>query len=266
MFFIKAVQTNIKQFFQYRNSFLISIAIHPFILLVNIFLFKSIFAHNGTGQIKGYTLTEMIWYTAGITFVWIFIWNFAERRISDYIITGDLSIHLLKPINIFWFELSSAVALRLTGIALEFIPDLIVYSLMYPPDFLTVFSLLKFISVCILSFFLFFLINYLIGMTAFIFKSNSGLNELVYISMNMLGGGLIPLDFYPEWLRRICDYLPFKYIFYYPIQIFLNKESVSSAQAWGSILLGQLGWILAGYALCFMLWKLAIRKFCAVGG
>jgi ABC-2 type transport system permease protein len=266
MFFLKAVSTNIKRTFQYRRSFLISVAIHPFILLVNIFLFKSIFAHNGTDTIKGFSLTEMIWYTAGITFVWIFIWNFAERRISEYVLTGDLSIHLLKPINIFWFELSSAVALRIVGVALEFIPDLIVYSLIYPPKFLTVLSLLKFIAVCILSFCLFFLINYLIGMTAFIFKSNTGLNEFVYISMNLLGGGLIPLDFYPSWLQRITDFLPFKYIFYYPIQVFLNKDSVSSMQEWGNIVLHQLGWIAAGYVLCFGLWKLAVKKFCAVGG
>ncbi|WP_239616208.1 ABC transporter permease [Cohnella mopanensis] len=266
MFFLKAVQTNMKQFLQYRNSFLISIAIHPFILLLNIFLYRSIFAHNGAEQIKGYTLTEMIWYTAGITFVWIFIWNFAERRISDYVVTGDLSIHLLKPINIFWYELSAAVALRMTGILLEFVPDIIVYSVIYPPSFLTALSLAKFVIVCVLSFCLFFLINYLIGMTAFALKSNSGLNEFVYISMNLLGGGLLPLDFYPAWLQRICDFLPFKYIFYYPIQIFLNKESVNSWNEWGSIVLTQLAWIAGGYLLCHVLWKLAIRKFCAVGG
>ncbi|MFC5530309.1 ABC transporter permease [Cohnella yongneupensis] len=266
MYFLKAIQTNVKLMLQYRNSFMISIIIHPFILMVNIFLYRSIFAHNGAEQIKGYTLTEMIWYTASTTFVWIFIWNFAERRISDYILTGDLSIHLLKPINIFWYELSAAVALRMTGILLEFIPDLIIYSLIYPPDFLTALSLLKFVSVSILSFCLFFLINYLIGMTAFVVKSNSGLNELVYISMNLLGGGLIPLDFYPQWLQRICDVLPFKYIFYYPIQLFLNKDSVSTLYDWGMIVLGQLGWITAGFLACHFLWKLAIRKFCAAGG
>lgn len=266
MYFLKAIQTNLKVSLQYRKSFLISVFIHPFILMVNIFLYRSIFAHNGSDQIKGYTLEEMIWYTAGTTFVWIFIWNFAERRLSDYVLTGELSVHLLKPINIFWFELSAAIALRTAGVLLEFVPDLIIYSLIYPPDFLTAFSLLKFVSVCILSFCLFFLINYLIGMVAFVSKSNTGLNELVYISMNLLGGGLIPLDFYPAWLQRICDALPFKYIFYYPIQLFLNKESVSALSDWGAIVLGQLGWIAAGYAACHFLWRLAIRKFCAVGG
>ncbi|GFN32883.1 ABC transporter permease [Paenibacillus xylaniclasticus] len=264
--FLKAIQLNLKVFIAYPKGFAISIIIHPFILLLNIYLFKSIYAYNGTSHIKGYDLTQMIWYYAVTTFVWVFTFNFADRRMSNYILDGQMGPMLLRPMSLFRFELANAIALRITGVLFEFVPDMIIYPLIYPPDFLTWASFGKFLVIITLAFFLHFLINYLIGLSAMVTQNNSGVNAVKGALVMLLGGSLIPLDFFPSWLQRICDLLPFKYIFYEPIRFFINHPDTQSGIEFLHVVLMQLAWILGLYAVCRMVWALLIRKVVVAGG
>jgi ABC-2 type transport system permease protein len=264
--FATAVSMNLRVFFHYRKSFLISIIIHPIILLVDILLFQTIYAHNGLATLQGYHLTEMVWYFAGISFIYIFIWNFTDTRLSDRILSGELSTDLIRPMSVFKVELSNAIGLRMSGLIFEFIPDLIVFSLIFFPHFMTIASLLKFIVFGILAFLIYFMLAFLIGMTAFVTKNNHSLSRIKVLLISFLGGGSVPLEFYPSWLNKIVDVLPFKYIFYIPIQMLLNRESVQGMSFFVQTVCIQLAWILLFYVLCKISWKIMIKKYCAVGG
>ncbi|WP_168735894.1 ABC transporter permease [Cohnella fermenti] len=264
--FLMAVKLNLKIFVAYPKGFLISLLIHPIILFMNIFLFEAIFAYNGTSEIKGYSLSQMVWYYVVTMFVYVFIWNFTDRRISNYILSGELGTLLLRPISIYRYELANAVALRIAGILFEFVPGMLIYPWIYPPDFLTPLSLLRFIGVAIMAFLLFFLLNYLIGMTAFVTQNNSGLNRVVSAAISLLGGVMIPLDFFPGWLRSVCDSLPFKYIFYEPIQFFLARGDAATLEGWLRVVGMQAVWALALYALGRALWKMLLKHVVVAGG
>lgn len=64
----------------------------------------------------------------------------------------------------------------------------------------------------------------------------------------ILGGFLIPLDLYPDWLQVIAKALPFSAMIYGPSKLFI-------APSWGflaEVLLLQAAWIIAlGTALMF---------------
>ncbi|WP_134749190.1 ABC transporter permease [Paenibacillus athensensis] len=257
---------NLKVFFAYPKGFLFSIFIHPIILALNIALFTSIYTYNGTAEIKGYDLTQMIWYYAVTTFVWIFTFNFADRRMSNYILSGDLGPMLLRPITVFRFELAHAVALRTAGVLFEFVPDMIIYSLIYPPVFLTVLSFGKFLAVIALAFCLHFLLKFLIGMSAVLTQNNTGLNNVLTAAMTLLGGAMIPLDFFPGWLKTVCEALPFKYIFYEPVQFFLNRGEAVSTGHWLTTLGIQLIWCVVLYALGRFVWMSITKKIVIAGG
>ncbi|QWU14724.1 hypothetical protein KP014_22790 [Paenibacillus sophorae] len=257
---------NLKVFLAYPRGFLISIVIHPFMLILNIYLFHSIYAYNGSSHIKGYDLTQMIWYYAVGTFVWIFTFNFTDRRMSNYILSGDIGPLLLRPVSLFRFELANAIALRTAGVLFEFIPDMIIYSLILPPTFMTLASFGKFLSIIAPAFILHFLMNYLIGMTAILTHNNEGIHRLKYALLQLLGGTLIPLEFFPEWLRHICDALPFQYIFYEPIRIFINHPDTAPLGIWLHVLLMQLLWIAIFYAAIRIIWAVLIKKVVVAGG
>ena len=127
--FLEVIRMHFKVFIQYKWSYMISLIIEPISLLINIALFTSIYSYNHTTFIKGYSLNQMIWYFMGATFVSVFVWNFTDSRISNKILSGDFTIDLLRPISVFRFELANAIALRIVGVLMEFVPGVILYSL-----------------------------------------------------------------------------------------------------------------------------------------
>jgi ABC-2 type transport system permease protein len=264
--FIKAIHLNFKVYITYRKGFLISIIIHPIFLVLNIYLFKSIFEYNGTPEIKAYSLEQMIWYFAVTIFVWIFTVNFADRRMSQYILSGELGPLLLRPISIYQYELANAIALRTVGVLFEFLPDMVIYSLIYPPTFLTFTSFSKFLIVIIPAFLLNFLIKYLTGLSAIITQNSSSMNRVVGTLIALLGGAMIPLDFFPLWLQRVCDFLPFKYIFYEPVQFFINRGHATTTEALLHVLLMQFLWLIGLYILIRIVWFILMKKIVLVGG
>lgn len=264
--FIEVVKLNLKYFLQRKWAFLLTLIADPVILLINIALFTSIYRYNKTQSILGYSLTQMIWYFTVIQFVWYFVWNQADVRIAERILSGDLAVDLLRPLSVFRFELGNAVALRIMGVTLEFIPNMLLCSLVIHPDFLTLFSLLKFFAVVIMAFILFFLTNYLIGLLAFLIKNNSSIRNIKFIIISLAAGAYIPLEFFPGWFNRIMDFFPFKYLFYWPVQFFLNREFVRGFRPFVEILSIQALWAAGLYILCRLSWRQTMKRFCAVGG
>ncbi len=259
------IKTNLKLMIQYKWGFLVSLIADPIVMVVNIALFSTIYSYNNETSILGYSLSQMIWYFTGVTFIWYFIWNFTDQNIASKILSGDLAMDLLKPTSIFKLQFSEAIALRTTGIMFEVIPGFIIFRLIFYPDFMTVLSILRFLAVVVMAFTLFFLINFLVGLTAFVIKSNFSLRSIKAILISITAGAYIPLEFFPPWLNRINDFLPFKYLFYWPIQFFINRGDAAHAETLLRILGIQILWAVGLFALCKFLWKLSIRKFCAVG-
>jgi len=217
-------------------------------------------------SIKGYSLDQMIWYFTVVNFIWAFIFNHTDSNISYKIISGNLAIDLLRPMSLFRFELGIAVGFRIVGILIEVIPGVALYSLIYYPKFLTALSIMRFLIVVISSFTLHYLLNFMIGLMSFLLKNNSSLSALKWFVLSFAGGAFMPLEFLPDWVNRVNNYLPFKYMFYWPIQFFLNK---AGAQEWSELLHVfsiQLVWVLVMYILCKILWNKVANKFCAVGG
>jgi ABC-2 type transport system permease protein len=250
----------------YRWGHLASLAADPIILLINISLFTSIYFFNKTDVVLGYTLPQMIWYCAVITFVWYFIWNNTDRSISDKVLSGSFQMDLLKPVSILNYEFAQAAAHRVGGVIFEFAPSMILYSLLYYPDFLTLTSFLRFLVVIFLAFIIYFLINFLIGLTAFVIQNNNSLQSLKIFIISLTAGAFIPLEFFPGWFNKFVNMTPFPYIFYWPIQIFLNRGDGASTISFIRIIGIDFLWILVLYGLSRFFLVLATRRFFAVGG
>ena len=86
----------------------------------------------------------------------------------------------------------------------------------------------------------------------------------VFMVFTMFFGGLLlPIAFFPDWLRAIAEALPFQSMMYVPTAIFLGKVTG------GAILLGlgqQLGWFLVIYLIGRALLRVATRRLVVQGG
>jgi ABC-2 type transport system permease protein len=78
----------------------------------------------------------------------------------------------------------------------------------------------------------------------------------------ILGGFLIPLDFYPPWLQTIAKALPFSAMIYGPSKLFVQP----SLQLLGTVLFMQTVWILATGAVLILSFRRGMAYLTVNGG
>lgn len=74
---------------------------------------------------------------------------------------------------------------------------------------------------------------------------------------------MVPIWFYPEFLKSVSYWLPFRYMTFEPINIFLMKTSVE--QAWVPILAALL-WLVVLSLADKLIWRAAAKKLTVNGG
>jgi len=254
----------LKRIFRYPWGLLMSLVIDPIVLVLNIFLYRSIYAHSGRELIAGYARDQMIWYFAATSFIWYWIWNFTDRSMSQRVLSGDLSVDLIRPLSVFSLELSRAVSLRVSGVIFEFIPSLIIYSLILNRPFMGPDTIFRFCLSAALAFLLFFAINFLIGLAANWLQNNAALSAFKYIVVGGLGGSFIPLELYPRGMTEVLRVLPFSSLFYWPIKSFLGQGG-TWPEFWARTGLTGL-WIALAMGAGALFWRRAVRRFNGAGG
>jgi len=114
-----------------------------------------------------------------------------------------------------------------------------------------------------LTFFIVAGINFAVGTLAIRLISILGLLRAKYFLLELFSGLLIPISFFPHYFQTALDFMPFKYISYVPLLIYLGKIQ-------GRGLLAAIGmqvfWVAALFALGDMMWRWSTRKITIQGG
>lgn len=264
--FLEIMKTSFKVLIQYKWTFAITLLSQPILVLINYTLFRSIYTYNETSTIKGYELPQMVWFFTAIMIINCFVWNSTMQDMSSKILSGELTQDLLRPISIFKSELAFCFSSRFIALIMDFIPGMVIYSLIIFPTFLTPASFLRFLIVAIPASVLNYICCFLLGLLAMAITNNTSLNAISSLLIAFAGGTIIPMEFYPQWLVNIANFLPYKYIYYWPIQFFLNRNPANQFSTMINILFIQFVWIISLFLLYKIIWKVMIKKYCAVGG
>lgn len=107
-----------------------------------------------------------------------------------------------------------------------------------------------------------FCIGALIGLAAFVSEEVSPYEWIYQKMIFILGGMLIPLDFYPAWLQSIAKALPFAYAMYGPARLFVTPD----LGQFSSLVLGQGLWILILGGLLALAYSRGVRRLAINGG
>jgi len=62
-----------------------------------------------------------------------------------------------------------------------------------------------------------------LNLLAFWVENTYGLRFTMRVIMEVAGGAIIPLSFFPGLLQKVFALLPFPYLVYFPMRIYLNK-------------------------------------------
>lgn len=188
-----------------------------------------------------------------------------EEDVSFYDIRqGGLVSKLLKPFPYYWFQFFMEIPYRILqgiyGIIVLYI-ILIMFPYALKIELTPHMLALGFIT-CVLSYFMSYTYKLILGLTAFWIPDIWGIYQLTDVVFFIFSGNIMPLHFYPNWLKEIALFLPFAHIIYYPVLIIQGQLSLlDSIQA----ISFQLIWLAVLISIFKIMWHFGVRKFSGVG-
>jgi ABC-2 type transport system permease protein len=249
----------------YRVNFCLDILSGIVSSLIVVFLWLAIYKSSGRNVIGSYSLPEMVTYILGGGLINTFILTTAENpETSQTIQDGSLSGMLIKPISPYWIWLvrdfgskSFFFFLGLMGYVLVFL-----FFRGYLTFSMGMGALLLFLLSIGLAALLQFLLFEALSLLSFWHENTYGIRFTMRVVMEVVGGAIIPLSFFPGILQKSFDFLPFPYLIYLPMRIYLNK--ISSEQVFTEIFKEGL-WILGLAIVNLEMWKKGIRQYVSMG-
>jgi ABC-2 type transport system permease protein len=252
-----------KDILAYKFAVAIWTIITPITLAVYYFLWKAIYTYAGEAVIRGYTFNELISYFILIQLTGMFVWTNMDQTLSNNIRYGTLVNKLIRPVGLFKSTLLQEIGQTAFVFAVQAAPLLAVGAVFFGLSFTTWPALGLAIISFILSVVLSLTFVFFVGLSAFWLTRYQGVRRVRDGLTWFLGGGVIPLTFFPPFWQKVFSLLPFQYMQYAPVQIYLGKYA-------GLAALGVMGfqvfWIAIFYLLIRFIWPRAMAHFSAVGG
>lgn len=236
-----------------------SILIVPF-MWIFFQLWNVTFNAAGSDVISGMTLYSTMWYLMMAETIELSRPALA-RTISDNVKDGSIAYLLNKPYNFLLYQFSTSMGETLFRALINaMFGSAIVWWLVGPPPGAAgwVFAFIAVLGTWVLN----FCITALIGLSAFVVEDVAPFMWIYQKFIFILGGFLIPLDFYPQWLQVIAKALPFSAMIYGPAKLFI-------APTWellATVMITQLAWIISLGATLVIAYRRGVTYLTVNGG
>jgi ABC-2 type transport system permease protein len=223
-------------------------------------LWRITFTAAGSEIINGLSLRDTMWYLLLAETLELGRARLA-RLISEQVKDGSIAYLLNKPYNFLLYQLSSGLGESLPRMVMLFVlGGALVWVLAGPPPDLVNWP----IALVALAgaWLLHFCVNALIGLSAFAVEEVAPFEWIYQKLVFILGGMLIPLDFYPAWLQTIAKSLPFAYMMYGPARLFVRPD----LQLFILIIAGQLLWLVVLGGILALVFSRGMKRLAINGG
>lgn len=229
-------------------------------IMLQYFLWKSIYHSNlKTSYMFGQLFTYL--FISQIIFA-IYPSN-AGKDLSSFVKNGDIIHLLLKPTSIIrqiFFDSIGESIYRFLSVS---VPVYIIVFLSFSKlAGVSRLFMLQTQIILIFSYIFLFLFEILIGLCSFYTTSIWGIQSLKYAILTLLSGRFLPLSLYPERIRMIVENLPFKIMYYTPLQFIIGKSTNSFIE----IISYQFICIVTIYIIVRMFYSSILRKLMIQGG
>lgn len=257
--YCKIIQLNIINSLEYRFNFILKLVSGIVPLLVQVFIWTSVFNFNNITDMFGYDKLKLLVYVAIATGTAKLLSIDNHERIAREIKMGELNFYIIKPLNHMLYWLSSELGSKVFyGLFLTIVFSVISITILK----ITLLQILLGCIMVLFSIILNFLIFYLISLLSFWFIEISSIFTAVNMIIIFVGGGVIPLDLilgrYVVW-----SISPFSLMFYVPIKMFVQPMTLYYI---GIESLFAVAWIVILLLICNIILNRGLKKYVAVGG
>ncbi len=250
----------------YRGDFMLGTFMRFLPIVTQIFLWSAIFAAISQEQIAGYSQGDFVAY---------YLLTMVSRAFSSMpglasgiagqIRKGEIKKFLIQPIDMIGFLFSQRVAHKLVYYTVATIPFAVVFWICrdYFPGWPSATTLAAFAASLVMSFLLGFFLEATIGMIGFWFLEVGSLLFVYMLFSFFCSGHMFPLDMLPGIWGQIVEFLPLKYLAYYPAAVFLEK--ITGAELVRGLLF-QFAWVVFFAITCRVAFQRGLRRYSAYGG
>ena len=260
--YFRVVKNTWEEVLTYRLSFIMW-RVRTVVLLLSIyFLWYSVLPKNAT--LFGYSQSMMLTYILGTSIMLAIVSSTRTYEIGEEINRGNLTNDLLRPINYLLYKFAREVGDKAMNISFSVIELAILFFLLKPPIFLQtdLIFIFFFLISTILAVFVLFFINFLLGLVGFWSPEYWAPRFIFWMIFGFFAGSYFPLDILPETIYNLFHALPFYYLLYFPLKIYLGN--VSLPEIYQGIIIS-LFWLFAFYFLANLVWKRGLRMYTAAG-
>lgn len=230
------------------------------ILYVFVALWRA--TYSGTGpSIDGLSLAQMIWY-----FVATEVIQFSQPRIhtlmESEVKNGDLALRLNKPYQYLGFHAAAFLGDGIVQFAAAVPVAMAVALLTVGPIAIPLAGIPVLLLIWVTTLLLHFSWVAMIGLSAFWMEDVSGLYLILDKVRWVLGGFLLPISLFPDWMQRVTRFLPFHLMYGDPARLLVQFDWAKV----GPLLLGQLAWLVGMGLLLMAIYRLGVRRVDTNGG
>ena len=186
------------------------------------------------------------------------------RIVDERLRTGNIAIDLLRPIPYPLVVAGESIGVAAFRAVFTTLPILglagLLFGLGRPA---TLAAGVAFALAVLISVALSLAIGFLLALVAFRYLTTLFLEWSVNALIRVFGGAFLPFWFFPTGLAELAGALPFRYLYFVPVAIYLGR--VPPADLAGTLLIGA-GWALAIAGATAWLWRRALRWLIVGGG
>ncbi len=257
----------------YRGDFALGTLMRFLPVVTQIFLWYAVFDSIGEAEgekaatIGGFGFRDMVAYYLLTMIARAFSsMPGLASGIADQIRDGEIKRFLIQPVDLIGFLLLTRISHKLAYYTIAVAPFALVFFLCrgyfesgFPPMHLFI----AFVASLLMGFVIGFFMEAAIGMIGFWFLEVTSLLFVFMLFSFFLSGHMFPLTLLPDWIEPFVNFLPFKYLAYFPAAVFLGKipdEDLPLEMAIEAV------WLVVFIIVCRVAFNRGVRRYSGYGG
>ncbi len=248
--------------FAYIYEFLAGAVFIAIILFVFFNMWTAIYKFSNVTVISGFSFAALMWFLVVSESITFTDGKSISKRISEEVKSGDIAYSLNKPYNFILYNYAYHIGSALLSVSTTFFMGALLFMFLIGMPPINPIGIPFVLLTVLLSITLDFLIYFLIGLSSFWFEDISAFLWMQQKFVFILGGMLLPLEFFPKFLQDIAINLPFAYIAYAPAKLFVSF----TPEFFVRTVLMQFVWIGFFAAVAVVFYKIGSKKVSINGG
>lgn len=250
---------------QYRMEAVAGICTQMFFALIFIMVYLAFYESGGDTPMKWQELVNYLWLQQAF-FALVYPFD-RENELLSMIKNGNLAYELVRPQDFYFKWYIKMLSKRLVAVLLRFIPLLILANILPYPFHLSipysVGNLVMFITSLLLGLFLVTSLNLLMHILTMFTLDEKGTLITYNVIAEILTGSVIPIPFFPKWLKHLAEHLPFRFTGDFPFRIYSNSIPLEEGYI---LIISSIIWIIITILIGYLISRVSLRKAVIQGG